>query len=249
MAHMERKGIRETPLYRARKQGPRVERPLERNMGRRGILSLRVEVQLRTRKAGASEHRIIRWRGRNQRQNAPLARDSRPKGPEGLKEKRVRKKQRREPVASPAGKEKDRRTGMFKNKKNRRIQGKRGQEEKGRTEEQNSSKKKARKARVPTGRRSCRRKSKEKKGPGGKLRRQQRKKSKKNQRTSKKKEPECSGKKEEGAAKEFLEEAAMAAASAAQKGSKTERQVTALDESGAQKGTNSFAVKGAPPGP
>ena len=103
------------------------------------------------------------------------------KGPEGLKEKHVRREQRREPVASSAGKEKDRRTGKFKNKRDRRIQGKRGQEEKRRTEEQNESKKKARRARVPAGRRSCRRRSEEKEGPGGQLRRQQRKKSRKKQ--------------------------------------------------------------------
>ena len=84
------------------------------------------------------------------------------KGPEGLKEKHVRREQRREPVASSARKEKDRRTGKFKNKKNRRIQGKRGQEEKRRTEEQNENKKKARRARVPAGRRSSEEKAKKK---------------------------------------------------------------------------------------
>ena len=41
----------------------------------------------------------------------------------------------------------------------------------------------------------------------------------------------------------------MAAASAAQKGSKADRQVAALDKAGAQKGTNSFALTGAPPWP
>ena len=179
MAHMEWKGIRETSLCGAREQGAWVAWTVERHMGGGGILPLRMEVPLRTRKASASTCWILRRRGRNQKPSAPLARNPGGERPEGLKEKRVKKEQRREPGGPLGRKEQDRRIEKLKNKKNKRRQGGRGQEEKRRIEEQKTSKEGGRRARVPVGVKSCRRKRRRKKGPGGQLRRQQKEKSRK----------------------------------------------------------------------